>query len=168
MSFLTGLVITLFFIGLVSVVANSEKKGILHHRLEGGSGLAIAALFFALLALGERILYDLARIFVGPGYDYFNDLPTIIVHSFFIIPLLAISIAINVTLGEKKEKYAIVLVPYFFLSLVLAFQLIMQISVYFTDHHTPLQLYLVLLILIALCSYAIYYIQDKFEPNHQG
>jgi len=128
--------------------------------------LIISVLVLALIALSERILYDLGRGFINSdNVSYFNDIRVITVHSLFIIGLLIISIVVNYTVGRKKEKYAIVLIPYFMLSILLTLQLALQITVYFANHHTTAEFYIVMLALVAISSYAIYYIQKRYNPS---
>jgi len=141
-----------------------RKTDLLHYKFSGSTGAIVGILMLALVALGERILYDLARTMVGETYDYFDNLPTIMAHALFIIPLLIISIVLNLIVGEKKEKYAIVLIPYFVFSIVLALQLSLQIAVYFANHHTQIQFYVVMGLLISIVTFAIYFIQDRYGP----
>ncbi len=163
---MTGIIVALLFMAFIAIMIseNTSAHGFWHQKIKGPTAYAAAGLFAALLALSERILYDIARLLVGSNYDYFDDLRTIVAHSFFIIPVLIVSLIINLNF-EKKEKYSLILVPYFFLSIILAMQLALQISVYFSHNHTVFQLYLVLAVLIAFCSCAIYYIQDRFKPE---
>jgi|GEM_PF-6766141 hypothetical protein len=144
---------------------NNNNNSIFNQKLSPGIGFIVVLLVFALVALGERILYDLARTFTTGNLDYFDNLQVIIIHSFFIIPILVVSIIVNVVVGEKKQKYAVVLIPYFVLTIVLALQLLFQVSIYFYNHHNDLQLYSVLLVLNAVCTYAIYEIQRRFQPK---
>ena len=65
--------------------------------------------------------------------------------------------------GQKREKYAVVLLPYFFTSLILTIQLIIQISFYFYNHHTKLQFYIVMPLIICILTIAIYYIQNLYQ-----
>ena len=146
-------------------MTENNNSNIFHQKLSPGIGFIVALLVFALVALAERILYDLGRTFASGSLDYFGNISVIIIHSFFIIPLLILSVIVNVVVGERKQKYAVVLIPYFVLSIVLALQLIFQVSIYFYNHHNDLQLYLVLIVLNAVCTYAIYEIQRRFQPK---
>ena len=116
-------------------MADQNSQNIFQQKLSPGVGFIVVILVLALIALAERILYDIARIFVSEGASYFDNLQVIMLHAAFIIPLLALSIFFNVMVGEKKEKYAVVLIPYFVLSIVMALQLVFQISIYFYYHH---------------------------------
>jgi hypothetical protein len=146
-------------------MTEDRNQNIFHQKLTPGVGFIVAILVLALIALAERILYDLTRTLISGNQDYFDNLQVILLHSFFIIPLLIISIVVNVSVGEKKQKYAIVLIPYFVLTIALAFQLLFQVAIYFYNHHNDLQLYLVLIVLDAVCTYAIYEIQRRFKPK---
>ena|SRR3989344_1457814 len=141
-----------------------EEKNWMHAKLTPTGTLIITVLVLALVALGERILYDLARTFAGGDLNYFDNLDVIIVHSFFVIPLLIVSIVISAMFGINRGKKAMVLIPYFVFSIVMALQLVLQVSVYFANHHTKLQLYIVMLLLIFISSLAIYYIQKRYNP----
>ena len=125
----------------------------------------IILLTVTILALSERILYDLARLIVSSSVDYFDNISVIILHAIVIISFLIIALVINLSLGSRKEKYAIALIPYFFVSIFLAIQLILQISVYFYNHHTDFQFYSVMTILVVVSTYAIYYTQKMFNPE---
>jgi len=143
----------------------NQDNSLFHYRFTPATGVIVTILVLALVALGERVLYDLARwaTTTKGRLDYFDDLNIIMVHAFFIIILLAISIFVNIVVGEKKQKYALALIPYFVLSIVLCCQLILQISVYFANHHTKIQLYIALAALCVVCTVAIYFIQSRFN-----
>ena len=129
-------------------------------------GLVIIFLLgFSILALAERILYDVARYFVVSSPDYFDNISVIIVHAVVIILFLIIALFVNLSVGQKKEKYAVALVPYFVVSIFLALQLAFQVSIYFYNHHTDFQFYIVMTALVVICTYAIYYIQSKYNPQ---
>lgn len=122
-------------------------------------------LTITVLALSERILYDVARLIASPPLDYFDNISVIVLHAFTVITFLIFALIINFSLGQRKEKYAIALIPYFFVSIFLAMQLILQISIYFYNHHTDAQFYIVMTTLVVVTTYAIYYIQDRFSPQ---
>lgn len=127
--------------------------------------IVIVLLGCTVLALAERILYDIARIFAVPPVDYFENLSVIIVQAGFIILFLIIALFINISVGSRKEKYALALVPYFVVSIFLSLQLALQISVYFYNNHTNFQFYAVMSVLVVFCTYAIYLIQNKYNPQ---
>lgn len=74
---------------------------------------------------------------------------------------LIIALLVNVFISDKKQKYAIALVPYYVVSIFLCCQLILQVSVYFYHNHTTFQFYVVMLALIVICTYSIYFIQKN-------
>ncbi len=133
-----------------------------------GSGWAILILLvLALIGLGERVLYDLARTFASPigDFGYFNNPQVITVHAFFVVGLLILTLAVNYVFGRKKEKYALALIPYFLASIVLAVQLAIQLGAYFTTHHNNLQFYLVMSLLVVVTSYGIFHIQNNYKKD---
>ncbi len=142
-----------------------EGKNFWEWKFTTSGILILTVLIAALIALGERILYDIGRTFVAGPLDYFDNLALIVVHAFFIIPVLAISIFVNVTLSIKDQKYGVILIPYFVFSAFLALQLALQIAVYFGHHHNRMQLYIALVALAGVCTYGIYYVQSKFNPE---
>ena len=71
--------------------SKEEKDNFWHFKITGSSGFIIGLLIMVIFALGERILYDLARVFVGPNFDYVDSLATISLHAMFIIPIFAIA-----------------------------------------------------------------------------
>lgn len=133
----------------------------LQYRSTPLNGVAVVFLFVALLALGERVMYDVARVFSGANWDYFNNLETIVVQAMFVVPVFLLSIVINAAMGEYRAKYAVVVLPYLLASLVLAIQLSFQITVYFYDHHTSFQLYVVMSAMTLISSVAIYVLQSR-------
>ena len=146
--------------------SSNEGDNFWHLKLTPSNGFVIVLLVLVILALGERVLYDLARTFIGENeYDYFDNLATISLHALVILPLLIASIIVNVYMGEKRQKYAVVLVPYFVATLGLSMQLAVQFGVYFYNHHTQAEFYAVMTALTIICSMAIYLIQEYFN-NH--
>lgn len=132
--------------------------------MTGASGFAVVLLVLVLIGLGERVLYDISRIFVGADFDYFNDLSTILAHTLFVMFLIILAVVINVVVSEKKEKYAIVLIPYFVMAITLALQVALEAGVYFYGHHTQFQFYLVMSTLVIVSSMLIYFIQKRYIP----
>lgn len=144
--------------------ANKEIKFNIHfdsYNLSPFNTFSIAFLLLSLIILSERALYDIARIFVGPGFDYLNNLNTIIAHAMFIIPVFLFSIILNMLVGEKLKTYAVVVIPYLITSVVLIAQLSVQIVTYFYNHHTNWQLYMVMAVLALISSISIYVIQSR-------
>lgn len=139
--------------------------GLMHAKLGGGQVFVITVLLVSLLAISERVLYDLTRTILGEGFNYVDDLQTIFVHAIFIIPVLALSIFINIFAGKQRNKYSIVLLPYFITSAILAIQLVFEISVYFSNHHTKIQLYAVLGAIVLIVSYAIWFVQHLYNQR---
>ncbi|MDP4001351.1 MAG: hypothetical protein Q8P83_03870 [bacterium] len=145
------------------LVKDQDETNILNLKFTFAGGVIVSLLIFALVALAERILYDLARAFAPGRIDYFDNLDVILVHAVFIIVVLIVSIMINFLFALKQNKYAIVLIPYYALSIILALQLIIQVAVYFSSHHTKIQFYIVMLLLVLITSYAIYFIQNRYK-----
>ncbi len=161
-------------IWLVVTLSDSRKykrpslfadDGLAHTNLGAGQSFIIFVLVIALLAVCERILYDLSRTILGGGFNYVDDLQTIFVHTIFIVPLFALSIFINIFAGQQKKKYSIVLMPYFVTSVILAGQLVGEISIYFSNHHTKIQLYAVLGAIALIASYAIWFVQHLYNQR---
>ncbi len=149
----------------MQIVNSYSKEGIFKTKFTD-SGIAIMGLLIlAILALCERLIYDLTRMFSPDKVDYFGDLQTIIIHAVAIISFLVLSLVVNYLVGAKKEKYAVVLVPYFIVAIVLAIQLSLQVIVYFTNHHTNLQFYAIMSLLVLVSTYSMYYIQKRFNQN---
>lgn len=134
------------------------------YKMSGTSGFVLVLLVLALIGLGERVLYDLSRIFAGPDFSYFDDLATLLVHTVFVMILIVLAVVINVTVSEKKEKYAIVLIPYFILAIALTIQVSLEAAVYFYFHHTQFQFYLIMSSLVVVCSMLVYVIQRNYLP----
>ncbi len=160
----------LIFMGTVGKTTGSSSgqgnENFWHYKITPSNGFIIGLLFLVILALGERVLYDLARVFVGANeYNYFDNLATIGLHAIVISPLLAISITANVYMGENRQKYAVVLIPYFVATVVLALQLALQVSTYFYNHHTETEFYIVMFWLVFISSVAIYLIQERFNKH---
>jgi hypothetical protein len=138
-----------------------ENNNVFKTKFTTAGGFIVVLLGFSLLALAERLLYDTARLLVPGPLDYFENLNVIAMHATVIIIFLILALSINLAVSKHRQQYAIALVPYFVVSIFLACQLLFQISVYFYNHHTTLQFYVVMLALIAVCTYGIYYIQNR-------
>lgn len=135
-----------------------------NHKLTGAGGFIIVLLVLVLIGLGERVLYDLSRWLAGPDFNYFTDLATLLVHTIFVSILIAIAAIVNVGVAEKREKYAIVIIPYFIMAVGLAIQVAFEAMIYFYGHHTPLQFYLVMSTLVIVTTLLIYFIQKRYVP----
>ena len=134
------------------------------YKLTGVSGFTLVLLVLALVGLGERALYDLSRIFVGPNFNYFNDLSTLIVHTLFVGLLIIVAVVVNIAVAERKEKYAMVLIPYFVMAIALALQVALEAAFYFYFHHTQFQFYLVMSTLVIISTLLIYFVQKRYVP----
>ena len=139
--------------------------GLLTAKLGVGQSFLIVILMVSLLAICERILFDLSRAFGVLNYDYFDNPQTIMVHALFIIPVLVVSVIVNILVGQHRQKYAVILMPYFATTILLTLQLITEISVYFSNHHTKAELYVVLLCIVFIASYAIWYVQKLYHQR---
>ena len=136
------------------------------YKVSGASGFVLVLLVLVLIGLGERILYDLSRIFVGDNFNYFNDLSTLLVHTLFVTFLIVVAVVVNITVAEKKEKYAIVLIPYFVMAIALTIQVALEAAVYFYLHHTQFQFYLVMSTLVIVSSMLIYFVQKRYVSRY--
>lgn len=141
-----------------------NSTNIFNYKIGGASIFVVVLLVLVLIGLGERVLYDISRIFAGPNFSYFNDLSTLLLHTVFVMILLAVAVVINVVVAEKKEKYAIVLIPYFVMAIALTLQVALEAGVYFYSHHTQLQFYLVMSALVIVTSMLIYFVQKRYVP----
>jgi len=138
-----------------------QNNNIFKTKFTTAGGFIVTLLGLSILALLERVLYDVGRLMVAPPLDYFDNMGVILVQGIVIILFLAIALIANMLIGSQKEKYAIALVPYYVVSILLALQLLLQISVYFINHHTTFQFYVVMIALITVCTYGIYAIQRR-------
>ncbi len=134
------------------------------YKVSGASGFAVVLLVLVLIGLGERVLYDISRIFVGDNFNYFNDLSTLLVHTLFVILLVVVAVVVNIAVAEKKAKYAVVLIPYFVMAIALTIQVALEAAVYFYYHHTQFQFYLVISALVIVSSMLIYFVQKRYVP----
>ena len=132
--------------------------------MSGASGFVLVLLVLVLVGLGERVLYDISRLFVGDNFSYFNNLPTLLVHTLFVMFLIVVAVAINVAVAERKEKYAVVLVPYFVMAIALTLQVALEAAIYFYSHHTQFQFYLIMSTLVIISSMLIYFVQKRYVP----
>lgn len=140
------------------------ENSLYKYKISGTGGFVMVILVLVLIGLGERILYDISRNFVGPQFSYFNDLSTLLVHTLFVSFLIVVAVFVNVLVAEKKEKYAIVLIPYFVMAIALTIQVALEAAVYFYSHHTPSQFYLVMSTLVIISSMLIYFVQKRYVP----
>lgn len=134
------------------------------YKISGTGGFVLVLLVLVLIGLGERVLYDLSRFFVGPDFNYVNDLSTLVVHTIFVSILIIVAVVTNVLVSEKKEKYAVVLIPYFVMAVALTIQVAFEAAFYFYEHHTQLQFYLVMSALVIVSTALIYFVQKRYVP----
>lgn len=142
-----------------------QNNNIFKTKFTTAGGFIVTLLALSIIALAERILYDVGRLLVAPPLNYFDNMGVIVTQGIVIIFFLALALAANMLIGPRKEKYAIALVPYYVVSIFLSLQLLLQVSVYFVNHHTTFEFYVVMIALIALCTYGIYSIQKRFVIN---
>lgn len=126
-------------------------------------GIIVFFLGAIILALSERILYDMARFVSPKDIDYIDNISVISVQAVFVVLFLVVALLLNFFVGPKAEKYAVALFPYFIVSIILIIQLAFQVSVYFYNHHTNLQFYVVMTSLVLLFTYIIYIIQKGYN-----
>ncbi len=141
-----------------------NSTNLFKYKVSGASGFVLVLLVLVLVGLGERVLYDISRTFVGPQFNYFNDLSTLLVHTLFVMLLIVVAVVVNVLVAERKEKYAIVLIPYFVLAISLTIQVALEAATYFYSHHTQFQFYLVMSTLVVISSMLIYFVQKRYVP----
>ncbi len=141
-----------------------NSSSLFKYKGSGSQTFILTLLVVVLVGLSERILYDLSRTIVGPTYNYINDLATLLLHTVFAVVIIVVAVVINISVAEKKEKYAVVLIPYFITAIALALQVAVEAAIYFTNHHTKTEFYLVMTSLAAISSMLIYYIQKRYIP----
>lgn len=144
-------------------LVTQQNENVFRTKFTNTGGFIVTLLGLSLLALAERVLYDTGRLIALPPLDYFDNLGVIIVHAVVIIFFLVIALVLNLALSHRQERYAVALVPYFVVSIILAMQLLLQVSVYFINHHTTIQFYVVMLALIIVCTYGIYLTQSRHK-----
>lgn len=140
------------------------ENSLFKYKVSGTGGFVLVLLVLVLIGLGERVLYDISRFFVGPDFNYFNDLSTLIVHTIFASLLILIAVVVNIMVAERKQKYAIVLIPYFVMAIALTIQVAFEAAIYFYEHHTQFQFYLVMSTLVIVSTMLIYFIQKRYVP----
>lgn len=145
----------------MSLILEQNNNNIFKTKFTIAGVFIVSLLGISILSLAERILYDVGRLLVAPPLDYFDNMGVIVIHGIVIIFFLAIALITNMLIGLRKEKYAIALVPYYVVSIILSLQLLLQISVYFINHHTTFEFYVVMVVLIFVCTYGIYAIQKR-------
>ncbi len=145
----------------MSLILEQNNNNIFKTKFTIAGVFIVSLLGISIISLAERILYDVGRLLVAPPLDYFDNMGVIVIHGIVIIFFLAIALITNMLIGLRKEKYAIALVPYYVVSIILSLQLLLQISVYFINHHTTFEFYVVMVVLIFVCTYGIYAIQKR-------
>lgn len=141
-----------------------NQTNLFKYKINGASGFALVLLVLVLIGLGERVLYDLSRVFVGDNFNYFNDLSTLLIHALFVMFLIIVAVVVNIAVAEKKQKYAMILIPYFVMAIALTLQVAIESGIYFYFHHNPFQFYLVISTLAIVTSLLVYFIQKRFVP----
>jgi len=146
----------------MSLIVQSEQN-IFKTKFSTLGAFIVILLGCSILALAERVIYDLSRLVAPPPLDYFNNLSVIILQAGFVILFIIIALVVNLVVSGKKEKYAIALVPYFVVSIYLVVQIVFQLSVYFYNHHTTFEFYVVMSLLVLASTYGIYNIQSRYN-----
>lgn len=154
----------------MNLIKKANPNNIFETKFSDTGWFLIIFLSIAICAFFERLIYDLGRIYgeSGETLPYFQDAKTISIHAIIIILFLIISLSINYFLAERKSKYAIILVPYFVVSCILAIQLAVQTGVYFYFNHTNFQFYLAMSILVFVLTYGMYYIQNSLRRKNNN
>lgn len=142
-------------------LVKEQNNNVFKTKFTTAGGFIVTLLGLALLALAERVLYDAGRLLVAPPLDYFDNINVIVMQAVIIIAFLSLALIINAAVSGKKQAYAIILAPYYVVSIILSCQLLLQVTGYFYNHHTTLQFYVVMLALICVCTYGIYHFQKK-------
>ena len=141
-----------------------NNSSIFKFKTSGSQTFILVFLVLVLIGLVERVLYDLSRTVIGTTYSYINDLPTLLLHTIFAIVIIVVAVTVNVAVSEKKDKYAMILIPYFVTAIALGLQVAVEAAIYFANHHTPVQFYLVMSSLVIIPSVLIYLIQKRYIP----
>lgn len=154
----------------MNLIKKTNQNNIFATEFTDTGWFLVIFLSLAICALFERLIYDLGRMYGESTYSlpYFQDSKTISIHALIIILFLIVSLSLNYFLAEKKSKYAIILIPYFIVSCILAVQLALQTSVYFYNNHTSFQFYLAMGILAFVLTYGMYYIQDNLRRKNNN
>ncbi len=137
----------------------NQNESVFNTKLSSGGWFLVVVLGLAILSLFERVLYDAGRFFAPAPIDYFQNFNVIAIHAVIILFFLVIALIANLSLGERKQKYAVALIPYYVVSIVLAIQLCLQVSVYFYHNHTNTEFYVVMIAICAVATWGMYVVQ---------
>lgn len=153
-----------------SLIKETNENNIFETKFTSMGSIVMFLLTVALVLLGERVLYDVARSFTHDNigsFGYFNNGQAILSHVFVVFPILVITFLLNYTLGQRKQKYAIILFPYFITSIILSLQLALELAWYFALNHNDTQFYLVMVLLVLTTTFAVYFVQNNYKTEKQ-
>lgn len=149
--------------------------------------IMIIILTIVLIVLGERFLIDLNR-WINPAYSQYGPYyetktsvapPTktynqgdyetyrLLIHAAFIIPVFLAAFLLYFWLHYKKEKTpkSIVAWPYFVFALWMTLHLVIEAFVFLIEQYKATGVYIVLIIMAALLTWLIIFIQKKIHEK---
>jgi len=153
----------------------------------------VIILTVVLIILGESFMRDLNQWFnpaysqYGGGYsvtsisyeypaasiksydqgDY--EMYRLLIHTAFVVPLLLAAFLLYFWLHYKKEKHPkrIIAYPYFIFAIWMTLHLIFESFYFLIKQYDKLGLYIVLIVLVALLTWLVLFVQKKWHQKHQ-
>ncbi len=143
------------------IIEKYSDESIFKTQFSTLGNVLVGVLVVAMVALMEKIIYDVIRKTVTQTPNYLGDINVITTSAMIIVPFLLIALMLGSMAIEKKKNSIVILFPVFATAIILTVQLLLQVSVYFANNHTNAQFYLVMVSLVVVSTYGIYFSKSR-------
>ncbi len=143
------------------IIEKYSDESIFKTQFSTLGNVLVGVLVVAMVALMEKIIYDVIRKTVTQTPNYLGDINVITTSAMIIVPFLLIALMLGSMAIEKKKNSIVILFPVFATAIILTVQLLLQVSVYFANNHTNAQFYMVMVSLVVVSTYGIYFSKSR-------
>lgn len=143
------------------IIEKYSDESIFKTQFSTLGNVLVGVLVVAMVALMEKIIYDVIRKTVTQTPNYLGDINVITTSALIIVPFLLVALMLGSMAIEKKKNSIVILFPVFATAIILTVQLLLQVSVYFANNHTNAQFYMVMVSLVVVSTYGIYFSKSR-------
>jgi hypothetical protein len=143
------------------IIEKYSDESIFKTQFSTLGNVLVGILVVAMVALMEKIIYDVIRKTVTQTPNYLGDINVITTSALIIVPFLLVALMLGSMAIEKKKNSIVILFPVFATAIILTVQLLLQVSVYFANNHTNAQFYMVMVSLVVVSTYGIYFSKSR-------
>ncbi|MDQ5949614.1 MAG: hypothetical protein QG669_138 [Patescibacteria group bacterium] len=143
------------------IIEKYSDESIFKTQFSTLGNVLVGILVVAMVALMEKIIYDVIRKTVTQTPNYLGDINVITTSAMIIVPFLLVALMLGSMAIEKKKNSIVILFPVFATAIILTVQLLLQVSVYFANNHTNAQFYMVMVSLVVVSTYGIYFSKSR-------